>query len=180
VIEATNFMGGPRSVRPPVTSSPSPHPRASTSRVSRRAPRDWDHCGRRGTGARRCIARRELEFLLTLLRYRRQEGLRPQIVLLSAVIGDANGLERWIAGRLLRSERRPVPLREGILRADGVFRYVDSDGTEKRVGSRSAIRGARVCSARSVCHDGNGVRLDRGLIEAASRLAVGPSWGESR
>jgi replicative superfamily II helicase len=72
-----------------------------------------------------------LEFLLTLLRYRRQEGLRPQIVLLSAVIGDANGLERWIAGRLLRSELRPVPLREGVLRGDGAFRYLDSDGTEK-------------------------------------------------
>src|SRR5262249_44741778 len=46
---------------------------------------------------------------------------------LSAVIGDTNGLERWLGARLLRREERPVPLFEGLLCADGRFRYVDSD-----------------------------------------------------
>lgn len=66
-----------------------------------------------------------LEFLLTLLRYRQREGLRPQLVLLSAVIGDTNGLERWLAAGMLKSTVRPVPLLEGVLRLDGRFRYLD-------------------------------------------------------
>lgn len=73
-----------------------------------------------------------LEFLLTLLRYRQREGLRPQIVVLSAVIGDTNGLERWLAAGMLRSTIRPVPLLEGVLRWDGQFRYLDpSSGLER-------------------------------------------------
>jgi len=34
-----------------------------------------------------------LEFLLTLLRLRRKRGIEPQLIALSAVIGDSNGLE---------------------------------------------------------------------------------------
>jgi replicative superfamily II helicase len=72
-----------------------------------------------------------LEFILTLLRMRRRQGIEPQLVALSAVIGDTNGLERWLGARLLRRSERPVPLDEGILRADGSFRYVDPAGEEK-------------------------------------------------
>jgi replicative superfamily II helicase len=71
-----------------------------------------------------------LEFLLTLLRVRRQAGLEPQVILLSAVIGDTNGLEKWQGARLLRRNERPVPLEEGILRWDGKFRYIGTDGKE--------------------------------------------------
>lgn len=73
-----------------------------------------------------------LEFLLTLLRYRQREGLRPQLIILSAAIGDTNGLERWLAAGMLRSTLRPVPLLEGVLRWDGQFRYRDpSSGRER-------------------------------------------------
>jgi helicase len=76
-----------------------------------------------------------LEFLLTLLRMRRREGIEPQTIALSAVIGDTNGLERWLGGRLLRRTERPVPLDEGVLRADGTFRFIDSvTGEEKLEG----------------------------------------------
>jgi helicase len=75
-----------------------------------------------------------LEFLLTLLRLRRQAGIDPQLIALSAVIGDTNGLERWLGGRLLRRLERPVPLDEGILLADGRFRYVDDKGAEQILG----------------------------------------------
>lgn len=71
-----------------------------------------------------------LEFVLTLLRMRRKVGIEPQLIALSAVIGDTNGLERWLGGRLLRRTERPVPLDEGILLADGSFRYIDSNGQE--------------------------------------------------
>jgi helicase len=72
-----------------------------------------------------------LEFILTLIRMRRREGLEPQVIALSAVIGDTNGLERWLGARLLRRNERPVPLYEGVLRADGRYRYIDpSSGQE--------------------------------------------------
>jgi replicative superfamily II helicase len=75
-----------------------------------------------------------LEFLLTMLRLRRRAGTDPQIIALSAVIGDTNGLERWLGARLLRRTERPVPLDEGILQADGSFRYVSSEtGDEKTI-----------------------------------------------
>jgi replicative superfamily II helicase len=73
-----------------------------------------------------------LEFILTLIRMRRREGIEPQIIALSAVIGDTGGLETWLGGRLLRRTERPVPLREGVLRHDGSFRYIDpADGSEQ-------------------------------------------------
>jgi replicative superfamily II helicase len=71
-----------------------------------------------------------LEFLLTLLRMRGQDGIGPQLVALSAVIGETNGFERWLGARLLRRTERPVPLDEGVLRGDGSYRYVDSSGQE--------------------------------------------------
>ena len=73
-----------------------------------------------------------LEFLLTLIRMRRREGIEPQTIALSAVIGDTNGLEGWLGARLLRRTERPVPLDEGVLRADGTFRFIDpATGAEK-------------------------------------------------
>lgn len=79
----------------------------------------------RGRGA-------NLEFVLTLLRMKRAVGVEPQVIALSAVIGDTNGLERWLGGRLLRRTERPVALDEGILCADGRFRYIDGDSGAER------------------------------------------------
>ena len=56
-----------------------------------------------------------LEFLLTILRSGLGRGTPPQIVALSAVIGQTHGLEDWLGGGLLRTEERPVPLRERVL-----------------------------------------------------------------
>ena len=72
-----------------------------------------------------------LEFLITLLMMRRRQGIEPQLILLSAVIGDTNRLERWLGARLLRRTERPVPLSEGILCADGSFRYISPSGEER-------------------------------------------------
>ena len=74
-----------------------------------------------------------LEFVLTLLRISRRQGTEPQFIALSAVIGDTNGLERWLGARLLRRTERPVPIDEGVLRADGSFRFVSSDTGEEKV-----------------------------------------------
>jgi helicase len=74
-----------------------------------------------------------LEFIMTLVRMRRREGVEPQVVTLSAVIGETGGLESWLGGRLLRRNERPVPLAEGLLRADGSFRHLDPATGEERV-----------------------------------------------
>lgn len=72
-----------------------------------------------------------LEFVLTLVKSRRAEGISPQIICLSAVIGDTGGLERWLDGRQLRHEERPVPLVEGVIDDSGQYRYLDEDGLPK-------------------------------------------------
>ncbi|NBV06774.1 MAG: DEAD/DEAH box helicase [Proteobacteria bacterium] len=73
-----------------------------------------------------------LEFIMTLLRMRRKQGIEPQLIALSAVIGDTNGFERWLGARLLRRTERPVPLDEGIIRLDGSCRYIESDTKEEK------------------------------------------------
>jgi helicase len=72
-----------------------------------------------------------LEFILTLLKSRRSDGIDPQVICLSAVIGDSGGLEHWLGGRQLRHETRPVPLIEGVLNGAGRYDYVAEDGLEK-------------------------------------------------
>ncbi len=74
-----------------------------------------------------------LEFLLTLIRARRRLGSDPQVVALSAVVGDSNGLERWLNARLLRRVERPVPLDEGVIRRDGSIRYLSAGGGSEKV-----------------------------------------------
>jgi helicase len=80
----------------------------------------------RGRGA-------NLEFILTLIRMRRREGIEPQLIALSAVIGDTNGLEQWLGARLLRRTERPVPLDEGLLLGNGYFRFIDPATGKERV-----------------------------------------------
>ncbi len=73
-----------------------------------------------------------LEFILTLIRMRRREGIEPQLIALSAVIGDTNGLEQWLNARLLRRTERPVPLDEGVLLGNGCFRFIDPATRKER------------------------------------------------
>ncbi|WP_246881450.1 helicase-related protein [Acidovorax sp. JG5] len=61
----------------------------------------------------------------------RQRGIEPQLVILSAVIGNLNSFDRWLDLPLLLSRDRPVPLIEGVLDRRGTFQFVDADGTTK-------------------------------------------------
>jgi replicative superfamily II helicase len=72
-----------------------------------------------------------LEFIITLLKAQRLLGIEPQIIALSAVIGDTNGFESWLNARLLMSDKRPVPLEEGTIDMTGTFRYISPTGTEE-------------------------------------------------
>lgn len=125
----------------------------------------------RGRGA-------NLEFLLTLLKVRRQQGVDPQVIALSGVIGDTNGVERWLDARLQRSDWRPVPLNEGILGSDGAYRYIAADGSEERVpgfvrpqSATSANRGLVVPLVRRLVSEGKQVLVFRETRGEARRVA---------
>jgi helicase len=72
-----------------------------------------------------------VELILALLLRARQEGIQPQLVMLSAVLGKLNGLDDWLGLGVLSSTQRPVPLIEGVLDRRGTFQFVDADGTTK-------------------------------------------------
>ena len=68
-----------------------------------------------------------LELLLTKILL---SPFRPQLLGLSAVLGDAEDLARWLKAELLIETRRPVELRKGIL-SRGIFSYLEhNSGTE--------------------------------------------------
>lgn len=72
-----------------------------------------------------------VELIFALLLRARQRGIEPQLVILSAVIGNLNSFDRWLDLPLLLSRERPVPLIEGVLDRRGAYQFVDADGTTK-------------------------------------------------
>ncbi len=72
-----------------------------------------------------------VELIFALLLRARDRGINPQLVVLSAVIGNVNSFDRWLDLPLLTSRERPVPLIEGVLDRRGTFQFVDVDGTTK-------------------------------------------------
>lgn len=108
-----------------------------------------------------------LEFVLTLLNMRRQQGVEPQLIALSAVIGDTNGLERWLGARLLRREERPVPLDEGVIRADGTFRFISSETGKEQVIDSYVTREYRKGSSQDIV-----IPLVRKLVGEGKQVIV--------
>lgn len=64
-----------------------------------------------------------VELLLTYLLSARARGVAPQVIALSAVIGDINGFERWLGCNLLVTTERPVPLIEGAIDRTGAWTF---------------------------------------------------------
>lgn len=71
-----------------------------------------------------------VELLLTFAMAAREKGIEPQIIALSAVIGDANNFNQWIGSDILFHTERPVPLIEGVIDRSGTFQFVDEKGKE--------------------------------------------------
>lgn len=69
-----------------------------------------------------------VELLLTNLLAARERGVEPQLVALSAVIGDINSFNEWLGCETLVTRERPVPLVEGVLDRSGTFQYLAPDG----------------------------------------------------
>lgn len=121
-----------------------------------------------------------VELLLTLLLAGRTQGIKPQLVLLSAVIGSVNSFDEWLGTRLLMWSKRPVPLTEGVLDRAGIYQSVDADGreTEVQLVPRHEIRQRRdKPSAQDVI-----VPLVGALVKAGEKVLVfrntrGPAEG---
>ena len=69
-----------------------------------------------------------VELLLTNLISARKRGIAPQLLTLSAVIGDTNSFDRWLGSGLLKTTDRPVPLTEGVLDRSGAWRFARPAG----------------------------------------------------
>lgn len=119
-----------------------------------------------------------LEFLLTLVRSRRAQGIEPQLVMLSAVLGDLGGLDSWLGARYLHRLERPVPLQEGIIRREGTWRYMDTDGQEQEAAlftptwGRGSSQDTLIPLVSSLVADGKKVivfRNQRGLTRGCAR-----------
>jgi replicative superfamily II helicase len=69
-----------------------------------------------------------VELLLTYLLMARERGVCPQLLALSAVIGQVNAFDDWLGCAALITTERPVRLVEGVLDRSGVFQYCDETG----------------------------------------------------
>ena len=72
-----------------------------------------------------------VELLLTNLLAARERGVQPQVVALSAVIGEVNHFDGWLGCKTLATNIRPVLLVEGVLDRRGTYQYLDVDGQEQ-------------------------------------------------
>ena len=71
-----------------------------------------------------------IELLLTYLRVARKWGVQPQLVLLSATIGELNHFHEWLDVQALISDSRPVPLEIGVLDRRGTYEYLSVEGKQ--------------------------------------------------
>lgn len=71
-----------------------------------------------------------VELLLTFVLAAREKGIAPQIIALSAVIGDANNFNQWIGSDILFHTERPIPLIEGVIDRSGILQFLDETGKE--------------------------------------------------
>jgi helicase len=121
-----------------------------------------------------------VELIFSLLLRARRRGIQPQLLVLSAVIGNLNSFDRWLDIPLLVSRERPVPLIEGVLDRRGTFQFVDSDGTtktEQLLPARSIVQRRDKPSSQDVI-----VPLAKQLIGQGEKLLVfrnmrGPAQG---
>ena len=111
-----------------------------------------------------------MELLLTYLLSLREQGIAPQLIALSAVIGGINDFDAWLGCKLLMSERRPVPLIEGVIDRTGTFQYLDVDGqtrTEQFIPRNAIVQRKDKPRAQDVI-----VPLVKRLVNAGEKVIV--------
>ncbi len=111
-----------------------------------------------------------VELLLTQLVSARQRGVAPQLIALSAVIGDTSGFERWLDCSVLMTTARPVPLTEGVLDRTGTWRLLTATGeveTTQLLVRRAIQQRGRKTSSQDVI-----VPLVRELVGRGEKVIV--------
>ena len=111
-----------------------------------------------------------VELLLTSLLAARERGVEPQIVALSAVIGDVNRFDQWLGCKTLYTTKRPVPLVEGVLDRYGTYQYLTPDGLERKerlIDARQVIRRKERAGSQDVI-----VPLAKKLVAAGEQILV--------
>jgi helicase len=86
-----------------------------------------------------------VELILTQLRNARERGVEPQLLALSAVIGNINAFDEWLGIRTLLTTERPVPLELGVLDRTGIYESVLPDGIQ---GQRQMLEPFQVVQRR--------------------------------
>jgi helicase len=61
-----------------------------------------------------------LELLLTKIKAAKSD---IQIIALSAVLDELNGFDHWLNADVIKRKDRPIELRQGVIRPDGIFEY---------------------------------------------------------
>lgn len=69
-----------------------------------------------------------VELILTRLRAAARRGVAPQLLALSATIGQRNGFDDWLGLATLETTERPVPLEIGVMDRSGTYDYVAPNG----------------------------------------------------
>lgn len=87
------------------------------------------------------------ELLLTRLRRRQRDGL-PQLVALCGEVTDLGGFDTWLELRVVGTTQRPIPLRDGVITPDGIFRFVSTATGTTESSERIALRPGLVAKAR--------------------------------
>ena len=93
-----------------------------------------------------------VELLLTYLLTAKESGIAPQLIALSAVIGDLNQFDTWLGTRKLVTDQRPVPLIEGVIDHSGIYQYFDATGmqTVQLIPRHSIVQRRAKASAQDV------------------------------
>ena len=121
-----------------------------------------------------------VELILALLLRARDRGIHPQLLVLSAVLGNLNHFDRWLQLDVLLSRERPVPLIEGVLDRTGTFQFQDIDGstrTEPLLPPRSIVQRRQTPGMQDVI-----VPLVRKLVAQGEKVLIfrnqrGPAQG---
>ncbi len=111
-----------------------------------------------------------VELLLTNLIAARERGVEPQVVALSAVIGDVNAFDEWLGCQAYVTTERPIPLVEGVLGRSGVYQYLTPDGevaTEQLLAPHEIVQRKSKPGSQDVI-----VPLVRKLVQEGERVIV--------
>lgn len=110
-----------------------------------------------------------LELLLTRLRKATQQGLPvPQLVGLSAVLGNQEELASWLGAYPIRHTDRTIALTEGVVGPDGDYRYrVHGGGRQVEEGAQHLI-----AASEGINRDQIAERLVATLVAQGERVLV--------